>query len=400
MAFFLSATPSYGNSFCVQKHYEQLAKEGPQLGIAPSEAEALVRDVASSIGLDSSTVVVFPCGQSTKAHAYYADGKIQGVPKGDYIVYNPTWVREVIGDDRVQAIALFGHEIAHHLHRDFTGSNVPDIQKETRADQFAGCAVARLGGDWSTLENLFSRLREDIDSTYPSRLKSLEAAKQGFERCQGMAFSKCPTVKSRTKVVLYPYRGLGGIDPTAAYSDLETFLSEKMRNIGAYFSNLPEAKYLENLCVEKSLNKPKTLVEFIAEWRKHNALLQMDGVITRDISNSNENIAKSSVYFGDLSQIMPSETIKAIHTDLKLDANQYETISDTHSAATLFGLVVHAKGDGLPTAYYLRLAGLARETLNAIKAEGRENQDIKVLRCTLERFISDTTKQPIPTECQ
>lgn len=171
-----------------------------------------------------------------------------------------------------------------------------------------------------------------------------------------------------------------------------------MRNIGANFSNNPEAKYLENLCVEKSPDKPKSLAEFIEEGKKQNALLQMDGVITKILSNSPENIAKSSIYFVDLTKIL-NKSIQAIHTDLTLEASQYETISDTHSAATLFSLAVNAKGDGLPTSYYLKLAGLARETLNTIKAEGKENKDVKEMRCALERLISDTTKQSLILEC-
>jgi hypothetical protein len=81
---------------------------------------------------------------------------------------------------------LFGHELGHFLNEHFTArANVPPAQQEEEADRFAGCAVARLGGEWDVLADLLSRLRREKDELYPNRVQSLEAALQGFRRCGG-----------------------------------------------------------------------------------------------------------------------------------------------------------------------------------------------------------------------
>jgi hypothetical protein len=130
-----------------------------------------------------------PRDTDRKAFAWLAPKKSPKniVPGSQYIVYNPDWVQDVIGDDRYQAIALFGHEIAHLMLGHYTAEkDMAEIRKETQADQWAGCAVAKMGGDFKALENLFGRLRRKIDTSYPSRLKSLGAAKKGFENCGGV----------------------------------------------------------------------------------------------------------------------------------------------------------------------------------------------------------------------
>jgi hypothetical protein len=175
------------NSFCVKDHLNREKKEGSSLGIAATDAETLIRQVANSMSLELD-VVVIPCDYATKAVAWSSTGNEPGVPAGYYIIYNPTWVREVIGRDRVQAIALFGHELGHFLNGHFDRrSHISQQRKEIEADRFAGCAVARLGGEWSALENLLSRLRRERDDIYPSRLRSIEEARSGFDRCTGSA---------------------------------------------------------------------------------------------------------------------------------------------------------------------------------------------------------------------
>src|SRR5262249_34419949 len=119
------------------------------LGFAPSDVEGLVFEIAESIGLSSSGIKVIPCDGVGKARANYYNEK--GISVGDYIFYEPVWVREVIGNRLVgdeqkkardQAIVLFGHELGHLLDRHWT-SNVAlsTLQKEQAADHFAGCAA-------------------------------------------------------------------------------------------------------------------------------------------------------------------------------------------------------------------------------------------------------------------
>ncbi|QCP12087.1 hypothetical protein [Pseudoduganella umbonata] len=167
-------------TLCVSQHLALIKKDGKQLGIAPDEASELIGRVARSIGL-SQTVTTVPCHFFSKAAAWNARDNA-GIPDGDYVIYNPDWVREVIGSDRTQAIALFGHELGHFVNRHFdTRQYLSSIDKEKEADRFAGCAVARLKGDFAALDNLFKRLRGDVSADYPDRLSSLESARGAME---------------------------------------------------------------------------------------------------------------------------------------------------------------------------------------------------------------------------
>ncbi len=173
---------------CVMDHIAaNTNKNAPQLGIAPPDVELLVQEVAGSIGLSPAGITIVPCDYTEKVQAWYSPGPPDlDAPEGDYILYQPKWVEEVIGENRVQAIALFGHELGHLLGRHFTSSkNLPPIQKETDADRFAGCAVGRLNGNWNGLADLLSRLRPPVDGSYPSRKRSLAAARDGFDKCGG-----------------------------------------------------------------------------------------------------------------------------------------------------------------------------------------------------------------------
>jgi hypothetical protein len=96
------------------------------LGFAPSDVEAVVSKVANSMGLNSSGIRIIPCdGVANVQSAYYARDDI---PKGDYILYDPVWVRQVIGNEisgagnsksHDEAIFLFGHELGHLLLRHY-----------------------------------------------------------------------------------------------------------------------------------------------------------------------------------------------------------------------------------------------------------------------------------------
>lgn len=135
----MSAIAQSSTNFCIREHLNG----STTLGIAPSDVSELIRQVARSIGVQPS-VTVIPCRSEEKAAAVEHDGQYPGIPAGQYVVYNPEWVREVIGNDRIQAIALFGHEFGHLINRhDTLSKNLSRLEKETQADEFAGCAVAR-----------------------------------------------------------------------------------------------------------------------------------------------------------------------------------------------------------------------------------------------------------------
>lgn len=184
---------------CVRRHLAARAQAG--LGIAPSDAERYIRNIAARTSVQVAQVTIVPCQFVDRAETRFAaPGEESNVPAGEYLLYNEQWTREVMGADRVQAIALFAHELAHLLNRDFhpPRNTISRVQRETEADEFAGCAVRMMQGDWPTLENLLSRIRSEQEGGgYPARAQSLEAARRGFDRCSSSTSDGAPDLAGR-----------------------------------------------------------------------------------------------------------------------------------------------------------------------------------------------------------
>ena len=162
---------------CIAEHQEAL-------GIVAGDAVSLLQDISKSIG-SLSIPKVISCAEAEKAHAYYKAGVGSGT--GEYILYNPNWLREVTGNDPDQLLAIFAHELGHFVNRDFTAprNGLSREVRERGADKFAGCVFYKLERPFSSIEDLFSRLRRERDYLYPDRLSSLEAAKEGYDECAG-----------------------------------------------------------------------------------------------------------------------------------------------------------------------------------------------------------------------
>lgn len=215
-----SATDVHADArYCVREFFRQAEeKESDEpdlsLGFAAPDVEQLVGEVASAIGLDTNGITVISCSEAMKAEATYF-GDDDDAPIGEYIVYDPIWLREVIGKNRPEAIALFGHELGHILNRHWTtNKSRTRLQKETEADKFAGCAVGALGLEWASLESLLSRIRGDVETTYPSRENSLKAARSGFDQCsRGAKSSLSYGITSSDNVVKVAY------EPDANWGD-------------------------------------------------------------------------------------------------------------------------------------------------------------------------------------
>lgn len=172
--------------------------------VTTQEPQELINAIAQSLGLSSETRAI-PCRFVQKVEAFLvlpensmadsprgrcfleviAAGNVS-VPAGEYILYNETWFREVVGSDRAQAVALFGHELGHIVNRDLSPprSLAPRRNLELGADQFAGCALARMNEERESAENLFARLRpEQSSDAFPGRAESLEALRRGYVTC-------------------------------------------------------------------------------------------------------------------------------------------------------------------------------------------------------------------------
>lgn len=161
------------------------AKQGDPV---PAQIRETVREIAASAGLDGSSIKIVPCGSVQNGAWAFSPPAGATLPPGDYIFYNPEWVRDVLASDRTRAVAFFGHEFGHLAKRHFGERDSLSMKaKETEADEFAGCAVARFGGDWNMLEDLFTDIRpaNENNPDYPSAATSLQVAKAGFQRCGG-----------------------------------------------------------------------------------------------------------------------------------------------------------------------------------------------------------------------
>lgn len=179
----------YGGAspFCVEEYYSHPAEE--QQSVLSDRVQALVDEIRQKLAM-SRSVKVISCGQARKAVA--VDRGLTTAPRGNYIVFDPIWVTEVIGEEqndpvkKTEAVALFGHELGHFINGHSTEQPQRPLREiEAEADHTAGCAVARMGRSWRGLRNLLSRIRQRKDEYYPDRLTSLSAAKQGFVLCGG-----------------------------------------------------------------------------------------------------------------------------------------------------------------------------------------------------------------------
>jgi hypothetical protein len=181
LAALLIWTSANAQVTCIQTYLEL---EKPALGFAPSEVEGIVTQIATAIGLTPAGITVVPCDGITQVQSFYFVRP--GVPQGEYILYDPRWVRQVVGPDLSdEAVILFGHELGHILLRHWTANaGLSRLKKETDADHFAGCAAGAMGVKWDAVQNLLKRIRLDVETDYPSAQHSIQAAREGFERCE------------------------------------------------------------------------------------------------------------------------------------------------------------------------------------------------------------------------
>ncbi|MEO0549445.1 MAG: glycoside hydrolase family protein [Pseudomonadota bacterium] len=128
---------------------------------------------------------VIPCGQINTAYAHVVRTRKEQIEPGEYIIYNPDWLRAVAGTDENLAYVIFGHELGHFVNRDFYPPNnqLSLTQRELNADKFAGCALAVVLGDELALVDLMERLRLSTSNAYPSRAQSIEIAQDGYDQC-------------------------------------------------------------------------------------------------------------------------------------------------------------------------------------------------------------------------
>ncbi|GGX31196.1 hypothetical protein GCM10007242_42430 [Pigmentiphaga litoralis] len=189
---------------CIKSHLAEKRRITPALGFTPSEIEKIVAEIMRRLSFQGKIDIALCDTYIRAAYATHIQAE-PGIPDGDYIAINKVWLREVIGKDQIQVIALLGHELGHITNRHFESrKDLTYLQKETEADQSAGCAVASLSGNSAALEDFMFRMRaESGGGDYPSRSTSLAAAKRGFDDCIGRAPKPSP-LKAAVRVVPVP----------------------------------------------------------------------------------------------------------------------------------------------------------------------------------------------------
>ena len=215
---------------CIRDYIKKPA--GPGEATSASIKELVFR-IANSIALSSSGLTIIECSSIIKVSSL-GIGPVEKpsentLPPGDYILYEKTWVSEVIGSQidptkkrtYDEAIFVFGHELGHILGRHFTSNDkLPKLQKETDADRFGGCAAGVMGADWNNVEGILSRIRPSVDGEYPSREHSIAVAHESYSLClrsKPIEVSASPSVPGKTDVlacVTPQDRPTGGTSPS------------------------------------------------------------------------------------------------------------------------------------------------------------------------------------------
>lgn len=289
------------NAFaCVETHTIESRSGTRRAEVRAAEAEQTIKRIARSIGL-TAPVKPIPC-HFGKVDAIYISptDATADVPEGEYITYNPDYIRELIGRDKIQLYALLGHELGHFVNRHFIASRLTREEKETQADHFAGCAVARMNGDWAALENLLERLRPELDQQYPSRLKSLAAASEGFKSCGGSLS------RLNAKLSPAPKAFCSNVDAIFAMADDEFYKLRvgEPRN-GTYSANFTLAGF--ERCTVSTKNSTSFTCYSAQQESRNKELRRRDDLIARAKKCLGEGWAESEVSFLPGKQLQSGE---------------------------------------------------------------------------------------------
>jgi ribosomal protein L19 len=102
-----------------------------------------------------------------------------------YITYNPkfmNWVTNVT-NDKWAAIALFAHEIGHHInkHTSRLGGSKPKLELE--ADEFAGYVLRKMGATLEESQLVMKYIATTATSkTHPCRSDRMVAIQKGWNK--------------------------------------------------------------------------------------------------------------------------------------------------------------------------------------------------------------------------
>lgn len=177
---------AYAGKECYDSISQGLNPVAPTEGILDfSPIEKLLRKWAKSRGTGVEGITFFPCSEESKASAYQ-----------NFVFYNPNWVRGITGGDRDEVLAVFAHELGHHLdgHHSYNRELDP-LEKEIRADRVAGCAAAEMGLPIDGVIKVLERIRHSGFSViYPSEKNAKAIATEGYVGCGGGSSTSHPLI--------------------------------------------------------------------------------------------------------------------------------------------------------------------------------------------------------------
>ncbi|GJE15611.1 M48 family metalloprotease [Methylobacterium marchantiae] len=265
---------------CLEEHAKGRISGTAKVSDTVDDAEELLKTIGSYFGMQRD-ISILSCGIIEKVESWAASETeitkelgSAGIKPGRFIVYNPTWVREVIGNDRDQAIFVFGHEFGHFVQGHFfERREVARYMKELEADQFGGCATARMKSNWSSVQSLVSRLRPSKgDGFYPSAEDSLSVVKKGFESCGGNVISMCRVLENgvaswgfqKTIFKASNWRGGGGNQPG--------YCAEAVAELKSSYPNASEFEVVTSDEVERDTCTPFRCIE-----RKYSCTINVKG---------------------------------------------------------------------------------------------------------------------------
>jgi hypothetical protein len=103
------------------------------------------------------------------------------------IVYNPSFLTKI--SQQFGGGATFGilaHEFGHHIDFHTTPSWMNNSwSRELKADAWAGCALARLGGSTNQIENSLTAIAAYPSASHPGWQQRHQALRTGFVNCGG-----------------------------------------------------------------------------------------------------------------------------------------------------------------------------------------------------------------------
>lgn len=241
--FAVATQATASEATCVEEYYS--GNFSATSNVDKNGIDETISKILNSIGLKSDITTV-PCNWAQFSAVAWVAGAQQftGVPEGRYIIYNSTQIQRVVGDDDALRVALLAHELGHFLNNDFSTGRAAlgRSQRESDADYFAGCIVARFEFRSDDVLELIARIRNGTGGQgYPTRDESDELVLSGYNSCSRyvvhtMLDQEAAEVHAKEVVRLF---GIGQHD--VIYNTLlsdyskQKYTSDGLRDIGVRF---------------------------------------------------------------------------------------------------------------------------------------------------------------------